>query len=76
MADPRYGSEKVTMFICGDDADATSTVAGLAGDAGFDPCITGPLYHARYLEPMAMLWIDMAIKQGQGRNFAFKILRR
>lgn len=76
MAAPRYGSQAVTMFICGDDPEARKAVAQLAKDVGFDPCITGPLYHARYLEPLAMLWVDMAYLQGRGPQFAYKILSR
>jgi len=48
----------------------------LAKDVGFEPCITGPLYRARYFEPMAMLWVDMAYLQGRGPQFAYKILTR
>jgi len=61
MTDPHYESQAVTMFICGDDPDARQTVAKLAKEVGLEPCITGPLYHARYFEPMAMLWVDMAL---------------
>ncbi|CAB1063070.1 hypothetical protein D1BOALGB6SA_7853 [Olavius sp. associated proteobacterium Delta 1] len=76
MVDPRYESQLVSMFICGDDPDARETVAQLAKEVGFEPCITGPLYHARYFEPMAMLWMDMAYLQGRGPQFAYKILSR
>jgi len=76
MKNPDYSGQPVTMFICGDDQDANQTVAELASGIGFDPCITGPLYHARYLEPLAMLWVDMAYVQGKGPGFAFKIMRR
>ena len=76
MANSLYASQAVTMFICGDDPEAKETVAQLAKDVGFEPCITGPLYHARYFEPMAMLWVDMAYLQGNGPDFAYKILRR
>jgi predicted dinucleotide-binding enzyme len=76
MADPQYGSQAVTMFICGDDAEARQTVAQLAKEVGFEPCITGPLYHARYFEPLAMLWVDMAYLQGRGPEFAYKIISR
>jgi hypothetical protein len=31
---------------------------------------------ARYLEPLAMVWIHLAFKQGQGRRFAFARLQR
>jgi predicted dinucleotide-binding enzyme len=76
MASPLYGSQPVTMLICGDDPEAREKVARLAKDIGFEPCITGPLYHARYFEPMAMLWVDMAYLQGRGPEFAYKILSR
>ena len=76
MATPQYDSQAVTMFICGDDPEACESVAQLARDVGFEPCITGPLYHARYFEPMAMLWVDMAYLQGRGPGFAYRILSR
>jgi len=76
MTDPHYESQAVTMFICGDDPDARQTVAKLAKEVGLEPCITGPLYHARYFEPMAMLWVDMAYLQGRGPDFAYKIINR
>jgi hypothetical protein len=76
MANPIYGTQAVTMFICGDDPEAKRVIARLAEDLGFDPCDTGPLYHARYLEPMAMLWVDLAYVQKWGPNFALRILKR
>ncbi len=76
MTNPLYGSQPVTIFICGDDQESRETVARLAEDIGLDACITGPLYHARYFEPMAMLWVDMAYLQGKGPDFAYKILKR
>jgi len=48
----------------------------LAKEVGFEPCITVPLYHARYFEPMAMHWVDMASLQGRGPDFAYKIIGR
>jgi len=76
MASPLYAAQPVTMLICGDDPEAREKVARLAKDVGFEPCITGPLYHARYFEPMAMLWVDMAYLQGRGPDFAYKIMSR
>ncbi len=76
MANPLYESQPVTMFICGDDPEAREMVARLAEDLGLEPFITGPLYHARYFESMAMLWVDMAYLQGKGPDFAYKILKR
>lgn len=76
MADPRYGGEPTTMFICGDDADAKATVTELAEALGFDVADVGNLEAARFIEPLAMVWINLAIKQGLGRNIAFKLVRR
>jgi NADPH-dependent F420 reductase len=73
MSNPLYGSQPLTIFICGDDPEAREMVARLAEDLGFEPFIAGPLYHARYFEPMAMLWVDMAYLQGRGPEFAYKI---
>ena len=76
MADSRYAGGKVFMPVCGDDADARSRVIALATLIGFDAVDCGDLKSARYLEPFAMTWIHLAIKLGQGRNFAFARLRR
>lgn len=76
MADPIYHGEPATMFLCGDDAEAKSVVVGLAEDLGFETADTGPLATARYLEPLAMVWIHLALVQKQGRQMAFKIVKR
>ncbi len=76
MANPSYGGEPITMFYCGDDAEAKRAAAGLARDIGFDPVDAGPLSNARLLEPHALLWIWLAIKGGVGREFAFRIVKR
>jgi predicted dinucleotide-binding enzyme len=76
MADPIYQSQPITMFICGDDNEAKAAVARLAEELGFEVADTGKLAMARYLEPLAMVWINLAIVQKQGRNMAFKLVRR
>ena len=76
MADPDYAGTPLTMFVCGDDAEATSTVAELAEDLGFEAVDAGPLDRARLLEPMARLWIHLAMTEGFGREIGFKLLRR
>jgi len=45
-------------------------------DLGFDAVDAGPLKTERLLEPLAMLWIDLAMKRGQGRNSAFAPMHR
>ncbi|MGH9731531.1 MAG: NADPH-dependent F420 reductase [Candidatus Acidiferrales bacterium] len=76
MADSRYASGKPVMCIAGDDPAAKKAVASLAKDLGFEPIDAGPLKNARLLEPFAMLWIYLAVKQGLGPNIAFQLLRR
>ena len=76
MANPIYHGEPITMFICGDDAEAKASVTRLAEDLGFAVADTGPLTTARFLEPLAMVWIHLAIVQKQGRNIAFKLVER
>jgi len=76
MADPKLGSQSASMFVCGDDAEARSTVMKLAEELGFEAVDCGPLLAARYLEPMAMLWIHLCVGLGRGPDFAFKIVKR
>ena len=76
MLNPDYAGQKPTMFICGDDAAAKQVVSGLAEEIGFEAVDAGALTLARYLEPLAGLWIALAYAQGLGPNIAFKLLRR
>lgn len=76
MADAAYPGGEPFMPVCGDDAQARQRVMALATLIGFDAVDLGPLSAARYLEPFAMTWIHLAIKQGYGRKFAFGVLRR
>jgi 8-hydroxy-5-deazaflavin:NADPH oxidoreductase len=76
MADSGYPGGKLMMAIAGDDAAAKQVVMRLAADLGFDPIDTGPLTMSRYLEPLAMLWINLAYTQGLGPSFGFTLLRR
>jgi len=76
MADPNYKDGKPVMFVAGNDAANKPKVMTLVGDLGFDMVDAGPLRNARLLEAHAMLWIDLALNRGHGRDFAFGILRR
>ena len=76
LASPLYGDQAATMFYCGDDEPACAVAAKLAADLGFDAVSAGPLRNARLLEPLALLWIDLARGQGVSRTVAFKLLRR
>ena len=62
--------------MCGDDAEAKKVVAQLVKDLGLEPFDTGPLYHARYLEALAMLYIDMVYVQAHDPHFTFTVATR
>ena len=72
----QFGSQQASLFICGDNLEAKSKVKKLGVDLGFDVIDAGTLKNARLIEPLAMLWIDLAYNQGMGTDIAFKLLRR
>jgi 8-hydroxy-5-deazaflavin:NADPH oxidoreductase len=76
MANPKFGAHRAAMFVAGDDPEATSTAAKLATDIGFDAVPLAGLARARDLEPLALVWIKLAIQRGLGRNIAFGLARR
>lgn len=76
MANPVFGGNRAPLFYCGDDRGAKEQVRQLASDLGFDPQDVGGLQQARYLEPLAFLWISLAFTPSWGREFAFGLLRR
>ncbi len=76
MADPHYGSERVTMLFAGDDEQAKAVAAQLAQEIGFEPVDVGPLRFAHHLEVLAQLWGQLAYGQNLGRDIAFHLMRR
>jgi 8-hydroxy-5-deazaflavin:NADPH oxidoreductase len=71
LANPRYPGGSLFMPVAGDDAEARQKVIALATLIGFDAVDLGELSAARYIEPWAMVWIEMAMRQGHGRRFGF-----
>jgi predicted dinucleotide-binding enzyme len=71
MRDPAYAAGALFMPVAGDDDEARARTIALARRIGFDAADLGPLAAARYLEPWAMVWIEMAFRRGQGRDFGF-----
>jgi 8-hydroxy-5-deazaflavin:NADPH oxidoreductase len=65
------------MFTAGSSEKGIAVATQLAKDVGF-----GAVYHFggndkfNLIEQMAYCWINLAIVQKQGRNMAFKIVRR
>jgi len=71
-----FSGQAADGFFCGDDATAKAIVKTLVADAALNPVDVGPLRNARWLEAIAMLWIDLAVNQGWGGDHAFKLLHR
>jgi len=65
------------MFIAGSSQKGKQIATQLSADAGFENCYDfGGDDKAALLEQFAFCWINLAIMQGQGRNIAFKIIKR
>jgi Predicted dinucleotide-binding enzymes len=75
MANPVYRGVPLPMLYCGDDPGAKATASELAAAIGFTPMDAGALSNARLLEPLALLWVRLAIG-GLGLDFAFQIVKR
>jgi 8-hydroxy-5-deazaflavin:NADPH oxidoreductase len=76
MAEPIYHGVKSVMFVAGDDAANKPKVIDLVSSLGFDVIDAGPLRNARLLEAHAMLWIDLSLTRGLGRDWAFARVKR
>jgi len=72
----QFGTQQASLFVCGDDLDAKSKLKQLGQDLSFEVIDAGPLTNARLIEPLAILWIELAYNQGMGTDIAFKLLRR
>lgn len=82
MADPKYtlgerGTINIDMFMAGDSSRGKEVARQLSLDAGFAECYDfGGTDKVQLLEKFALSWINLAIFQGMGRKFAFKVLHR
>jgi predicted dinucleotide-binding enzyme len=64
------------MYVAGDDAARKPLVLSLVSALGFQAIDAGPLRISRLLEPMAMLWIHMALNRGEPMSRAFALTQR
>ena len=77
MANPIIGGKGIDMFYAGDSDKAKKTAAQLAKDLGFENVYNfGGSDKFNLMEQFAMSWINLAIMQGYGRDFAFKVVKR
>ena len=73
MARPDFKEGKAAMFVAGPAGPDKKTVLRLVADVGFEAVDAGELKAARLLEPLAMLWMQLALGKG---DFAFVMARR
>lgn len=77
MKNPVYHGKGIDMFMAGDSRRAKEIARKLALDAGFAHCYDfGGDAQVALLEQFALCWINLAIMQGQGRDIAFRVVRR
>jgi predicted dinucleotide-binding enzyme len=71
-----FGDPEFDMLYCGDDDDAKYAVHSLIEDTTMSPVDVGPLRNARYLEQIAGLWVDLAVKGRIPGAFGFKLVSK
>jgi steroid delta-isomerase-like uncharacterized protein len=69
-----FGSNMPTVFYCGDDRDAKSRAVELIRDAGLQPVDAGALENARYIEPLAMLMMELGESYRMGTDIALRLM--
>lgn len=80
----QFGTDVPSVFYCGDDASSKSAVAKLITEIGLEPVDSGPLKNARFVEPTAMLLLQLGAflgmakewKPGEFTDLSVKLLRR
>ena len=75
MINPKFLGGPPDMFLCGHDESAKKEVSEICSAFGLNPIDLGGIEMARYLEPLAMLWILYGFRTNTW-NHAFKLLHR
>jgi 8-hydroxy-5-deazaflavin:NADPH oxidoreductase len=77
MLNTMYQGEKIDMFMAGDSKRGKEVARELALSAGFGECYDmGGNDRFALMEQFAFAWINLAMMQGQGRDIAFRLVRR
>ncbi len=75
MVNPEFPAGPPTTFICGNNVTAKEITRKFLNDFGWEVSDIGDITAARYLEPLAMVWILHALHTGSA-NHAFKLLEK
>ncbi len=74
MVNPDFGGVRPSMFICGNDAAAKTTVTRILDQFGWETEDMGGVEAARAIEPLCMLWCIPGFLRNQWTH-AFKLLK-
>ena len=74
MVNPGFAGGKPTMFICGNDDAAKSTVTVILDQFGWEVADMGKAEAARAIEPLCILWCIPGFLRNEWSH-AFKLLR-
>lgn len=74
MSDGKAKGEQISAFVAGDDADARKLTCRIAADIGYDAVDAGVLEHARWIEALAFLNIQLGFTQNMGTYIGFKLV--
>jgi predicted dinucleotide-binding enzyme len=75
MINPQLKGGPPTMFICGNDAGAKTTVKGILQQFGWETDDLGSVEAARAIEPLCILWCIPGFLHNDWGARAFKMLR-
>jgi len=71
---PNLCGEAAQIFYCSDSEDAKEVARALITAAGYEQKNCGALSNARYIEAIAMLWLQLAFWEERGSEWSFKIV--
>ncbi len=77
IVNPIYEGKPIDMFMAGDSVRGKQIARELAISAGFGECHNmGGNDRFTLMEQFAFAWINLALMQGMGREFAFRLVQR
>jgi len=74
MVNPKLAGGPPSMFVCGNDEAAKTTVKGILDQFGWETVDLGTAAAARAIEPLCMLWCIPGFLRNEWSH-AFKLLR-
>jgi 8-hydroxy-5-deazaflavin:NADPH oxidoreductase len=75
MATGQVKGTPLTLFVSSDDQGAKERIMAVGRDIGFDAVDAGPLKHARWLETLGYLNIQLGYTLKMGTQMGFKLIR-